>query len=133
MSSSSLKNVVKSPLPESEYKVADLQLADFGRRELNIAETEMPGLMATRAEYGKSQPLANLTLDRAGSARDSSATELALHASVQIKKLGDRQGFKLAVGHIPRLARGVPDRDRMPGDWYPTSRHRRLVVRPVVK
>jgi adenosylhomocysteinase len=57
MSSSSLKTPIKSPLPESEYKVADLQLADFGRRELNIAETEMPGLMATRAEYGKSQPL----------------------------------------------------------------------------
>jgi adenosylhomocysteinase len=57
MSSSSLKSNTKSPLPESEYKVADVGLADFGRRELNIAETEMPGLMATRAEYGKSQPL----------------------------------------------------------------------------
>src|SRR5689334_1774030 len=40
-----------------DYRVADIKLADFGRRELNIAETEMPGLMATRAEYGKSQPL----------------------------------------------------------------------------
>jgi adenosylhomocysteinase len=57
MSSSSLKTDAKSPLPESEYKVADLKLADWGRRELNIAETEMPGLMATRAEYGKKQPL----------------------------------------------------------------------------
>src|SRR5690606_17013108 len=37
--------------------VADLSLADWGRKELTIAETEMPGLMATREEYGKKQPL----------------------------------------------------------------------------
>ncbi len=41
----------------SEYIVADIGLAEFGRKEINIAETEMPGLMATREEYGKSQPL----------------------------------------------------------------------------
>jgi adenosylhomocysteinase len=40
-----------------DFKVADLSLADYGRKELVIAETEMPGLMATRAEYGKKQPL----------------------------------------------------------------------------
>ncbi len=40
-----------------DYVVADISLADWGRKELNIAETEMPGLMATRAEYGASQPL----------------------------------------------------------------------------
>jgi adenosylhomocysteinase len=40
-----------------DFKVADLSLADFGRKELTIAETEMPGLMATRAEYGDRQPL----------------------------------------------------------------------------
>ena len=42
---------------KTDYRVADIKLADFGRREIAIAETEMPGLMATRAEYGKSQPL----------------------------------------------------------------------------
>ncbi|HWU54884.1 MAG TPA: adenosylhomocysteinase [Rhizomicrobium sp.] len=41
----------------SDYIVKDISLADWGRKELNIAEIEMPGLMATRAEYGKSQPL----------------------------------------------------------------------------
>jgi len=41
----------------TDYVVKDLSLADFGRKEINIAETEMPGLMATRAEFGKSQPL----------------------------------------------------------------------------
>src|SRR5438270_447099 len=41
----------------SDYKVADISLADWGRREIAIAETEMPGLMALRQEYGKSRPL----------------------------------------------------------------------------
>ena len=41
----------------NDYVVKDISLADFGRKELNIAESEMPGLMATRAEYGKSKPL----------------------------------------------------------------------------
>ena len=40
-----------------DYIVKDISLAEWGRKELNIAEIEMPGLMATRAEYGKSQPL----------------------------------------------------------------------------
>jgi adenosylhomocysteinase len=40
-----------------DYKVKDMSLADWGRREIVIAETEMPGLMALRAEYGASQPL----------------------------------------------------------------------------
>ena len=41
----------------TDYAVKDISLADFGRKELDIAETEMPGLMATREEYGSSQPL----------------------------------------------------------------------------
>ncbi len=41
-----------------DYKVADLSLADWGRKEINIAETEMPGLMALRSEYGEQKPLA---------------------------------------------------------------------------
>ncbi len=41
----------------SDYKIADLALADWGRREIAIAETEMPGLMATREEYALTQPL----------------------------------------------------------------------------
>ena len=41
----------------SDYKVADISLADWGRREISIAESEMPGLMALREEFGSSQPL----------------------------------------------------------------------------
>ena len=41
----------------TDYKIADISLAEWGRRELTIAETEMPGLMATREEFAASQPL----------------------------------------------------------------------------
>ncbi|MGP1257122.1 MAG: adenosylhomocysteinase [Kiloniellales bacterium] len=41
----------------TDYKVKDLSLADWGRKEIEIAETEMPGLMALREEYGSSKPL----------------------------------------------------------------------------
>ncbi len=40
-----------------DYVVADISLADWGRKEIEIAETEMPGLMACREEFGASQPL----------------------------------------------------------------------------
>ena len=40
-----------------KYKVADMSLADWGRREIRIAEHEMPGLMALRREFGEQQPL----------------------------------------------------------------------------
>ena len=45
-----------------DYKVADLSLADFGRKEILIAGHEMPGLMATREKYGPSQPLAGVKI-----------------------------------------------------------------------
>jgi adenosylhomocysteinase len=41
----------------NDYVVKDISLADFGRKEIEIAETEMPGLMATREEFGASKPL----------------------------------------------------------------------------
>jgi len=41
----------------TDYKVADISLADFGRKELTLAEYEMPGLMETRNKYGTQQPL----------------------------------------------------------------------------
>ena len=41
----------------TDYAVADISLADYGRKEIAIAETEMPGLMAAREEFGPSQPL----------------------------------------------------------------------------
>jgi adenosylhomocysteinase len=44
-------------MSQHDYKVADISLATWGRKEINIAETEMPGLMALRKEYGQKQPL----------------------------------------------------------------------------
>ncbi len=49
--------MVAAAQTEHDYVIADIGLADYGRAEINIAETEMPGLMALRAEYGAAQPL----------------------------------------------------------------------------
>ena len=46
--------------PTLDYKVADISLAEFGRKEISIAEHEMPGLMATREKYGPAKPLAGV-------------------------------------------------------------------------
>src|SRR5579863_6417394 len=45
------------PAETLPFKVADLSLAEFGRKEITLAEHEMPGLMAVRAEYARTQPL----------------------------------------------------------------------------
>ena len=50
-------SAVIQPQSDQDYVVADISLADFGRKEIAIAETEMPGLMALREKYGPSQPL----------------------------------------------------------------------------
>jgi adenosylhomocysteinase len=47
---------------ELEYQIADISLADWGRKEMDIAEHEMPGLMATREKYGPSKPLAGVRI-----------------------------------------------------------------------
>jgi adenosylhomocysteinase len=48
---------VLKPVNTEDYKIADLDLAPWGRKELNIAQTEMPGLMAIREEFARAQPL----------------------------------------------------------------------------
>jgi adenosylhomocysteinase len=47
---------------KQDYKVADISLADFGRKEISIAEKEMPGLMAIREKYSESKPLAGVRI-----------------------------------------------------------------------
>ena len=49
-----MANVETDRLP---YKVKDISLAEFGRKEIQLAENEMPGLMALREKYGKTKPL----------------------------------------------------------------------------
>ncbi len=48
---------IVADVQERDYQIKDISLADFGRKEMDIAETEMPGLMAAREEYGADQPL----------------------------------------------------------------------------
>jgi len=52
-----MNTVTESNLEKKDFVVADLALADFGRKEISIAEIEMPGLMAIRDEYTKTKPL----------------------------------------------------------------------------
>jgi adenosylhomocysteinase len=67
-------------MPETlPFKVADLSLADFGRREIRLAEHEMPGLMAVRAEYADSQPLAG--------ARITGSLHMTIQTAVLIETL----------------------------------------------
>jgi len=64
-----------------DYVVKDIGLAEFGRKELNIAETEMPGLMSTRAEYGKSKPLKG--------ARIAGSLHMTIQTAVLIETLAE--------------------------------------------
>ena len=62
-----------------KYKVADISLAEWGRKEIRLAEAEMPGLMALRAEYGPSQPLKG--------ARIAGCLHMTIQTAVLIKTL----------------------------------------------
>jgi adenosylhomocysteinase len=66
-------------LTETDYKVADLGLAEFGRKEIRLAEHEMPGLMATRREYADAQPLKG--------ARISGSLHMTIQTAVLIETL----------------------------------------------
>ena len=70
------KESLFSSLP---YKVADISLADFGRKEIELAEQEMPGLMALREKYGKQQPLKG--------ARISGSLHMTIQTAVLIETL----------------------------------------------
>ncbi|PZO73937.1 MAG: adenosylhomocysteinase, partial [Mesorhizobium amorphae] len=63
----------------ADYHVADLGLADWGRKEIEIAETEMPGLMSAREEFGASQPLKG--------ARISGSLHMTIQTAVLIETL----------------------------------------------
>ncbi len=66
-------------LDPADYRVADLALADFGRAEITLAEHEMPGLMALRAQYAQSQPLAG--------ARVTGSLHMTIQTAVLIETL----------------------------------------------
>jgi adenosylhomocysteinase len=66
---------------ETNYKIKDIALADYGRKEIEIAEKEMPGLMATRAKYGPEKPLAGV--------RISGSLHMTIQTAVLIETLAD--------------------------------------------
>jgi adenosylhomocysteinase len=103
----------------NDFKVADLSLAEFGRKEITLAEHEMPGLMALRREYGETQPLAGARIT--GSLHMTIQTAVlietltALGAEVRwcscnIFSTQDHAAAAVAVGPdgTPESPRGVP-------------------------
>ncbi len=74
-----MSSTLAPTLSATDYRVADLSLAEWGRKEINIAEHEMPGLMALRAEYGAAQPLAG--------ARITGSLHMTIQTAVLIETL----------------------------------------------
>jgi len=68
-------------LSPSDYRVADLSLAEFGRKEIELAQVEMPGLMAMRAEFGAAKPLAG--------ARITGSLHMTIQTAVLIETLAE--------------------------------------------
>src|SRR4051794_12233540 len=97
----------------SDYVVKDIGLAEWGRKELAIAETEMPGLMATREEYGPEQPLRGARI--AGSLHMTIQTAVLIEtlkalgadvrwASCNIYSTQDHAAAAVAAGGTPVFA-----------------------------
>ncbi len=74
-----MSSAVDSAAGDGDYIVADISLADWGRKELDLAEVEMPGLMALREEYGDSKPLAG--------ARIAGSLHMTIQTAVLIETL----------------------------------------------
>ncbi len=97
----------------NDYVIADISLAEFGRKEINLAEGEMPGLMATREEYGASQPLKGARI--AGSLHMTIQTAVLIEtltalgadvrwASCNIYSTQDHAAAAIAAAGIPVFA-----------------------------
>src|ERR1043166_1226591 len=98
---------------KQDYKVADLSLADFGRKEISIAEKEMPGLMALREQYAKSKPLAGVRVT--GSLHMTIQTAVLIEtlidlgasvrwASCNIFSTQDHAAAAIAAARVPAFA-----------------------------
>jgi adenosylhomocysteinase len=105
--------VLQSKPNFTDYKVADLSLAEWGRKEIAIAETEMPGLMAIRAEYAAAQPLKGARI--AGSLHMTIQTAVLIEtlkalgaevrwASCNIFSTQDHAAAAIAAGGTPVFA-----------------------------
>ena len=97
----------------TDFIVKDIALAEFGRKELNIAETEMPGLMALRAEYGESKPLSGSRI--VGSLHMTIQTAVLIETLVELARMC---AGLLATFFPLRIMR----RPRSPPGAHPSSR-----------
>src|SRR6188508_3129821 len=106
-------NAVVKPEAGKDYVIADIKLAEWGRKELNIAETEMPGLMAIREEHARSQPLKGARI--AGSLHMTIQTAVLIEtlkalgaevrwASCNIFSTQDHAAAAIAAGGTPVFA-----------------------------
>jgi adenosylhomocysteinase len=107
-----------APPAEHDFKVADLSLAEFGRKEITLAEHEMPGLMACREEFGEARPLKGARIS--GSLHMTIQTAVLIEtlvalgaevrwASCNIFSTQDHAAAAIAVGGgTPDAPRGVP-------------------------
>src|SRR6201747_40814 len=99
--------------PTQDYKVADIGLAEFGRKEISLAEVEMPGLMQTREEFGAQKPLAGVRIT--GSLHMTIQTAVLIEtlvelgadvrwASCNIFSTQDHAAAAIAVSGVPVFA-----------------------------
>ena len=131
MTSASLRR-----LQDNDFKVADLTLAAFGRKEIQLAEHEMPGLMAVRAEYAQQQPLRGARIT--GSLHMTIQTAVLIEtlvalgaqvrwASCNIFSTQDHAAAAVVVGPhgTPDAASGVPvfawKGETLPEYWWCTE------------
>ena len=80
------------------FKVKDLSLAEWGRKEIKLAEAEMPGLMATREEYGKQKPLKD--------ARIAGCLHMTIQTAVLIEtlvELGAEVSWSSAISSLRKI------------------------------
>src|SRR5213082_4201725 len=76
-----MSTTTTAPKKTNDYKVADISLAEFGRREIDIAEQEMPGLMSIRKKYAASKPLQDV--------RVTGSLHMTIQTAVLIETLVD--------------------------------------------
>src|SRR3954452_2824948 len=131
-----MTNTLPRPDDGRDFKVADLSLAAFGRKEIQLAEHEMPGLMAIRAEYAASQPLRGARIT--GSLHMTVQTAVLIEtlvalgaqvrwASCNIFSTQDHAAAAIAVGPTgtPEAPAGVPvyawKGETLPEYWWCTE------------
>ena len=88
-------------LAEGDFKVADLSLAGFGRKEIQLAEHEMPGLMAVRAEFADRQPLRGARIT--GSLHMTVQTAVLIETLVALRSRPGSNTFCASAQRSPSL------------------------------